>query len=168
MKCNKCSKQATFHITDLTGDEIKAWHLCPECAKEFLNTEESGSESDQMSSVISQQLSPWKQTTDELQELDSRECPVCGISFFEFRQGGRLGCPHDYIVFESELEPLLANVHGDSIHIGKQPKHGVHDTESQTELIRFRREMKEAIEKEDYETASSLRDRIREIENKSS
>lgn len=166
MKCNSCSKQATFHITDLTGDEVKAWHLCPDCAKQFLHTDDGGDEMSQMSNVISQQLTPWQQTTDELQELDARECPICGISFYEFRQGGRLGCPHDYTVFASELEPLLMNVHGDSVHVGKQPKRGAHDTESQTELIRFRREMKEAVEKENYEKASDLRDRIRAIESR--
>ncbi|HEY6563131.1 MAG TPA: UvrB/UvrC motif-containing protein [Pirellulaceae bacterium] len=32
-------------------------------------------------------------------------------------------------------------------------------------MIRIRREMKDAIEKEDYETASRLRDQIKELEN---
>ena len=169
MKCNKCSKQATFHITDLTGDELLALHLCPDCAKDYLQTEEGESaDGSQMSNVISQQLgtpaTPLQQTTDELQELDSRECPICGISFYEFRQGGRLGCPHDYVFFSEELEPLLLNVHGETVHAGKLPKRGVRDTESQTELIRLRREMKEAVEKEDYEHASKLRDEIRSIE----
>ena len=165
MKCNQCSKQATFHITDLTGDELLALHLCPDCAKQYLHEEESGqSEAGKMSSVISQQLSPLQQATDEMRELDSRECPICGISFYEFRQGGRLGCPHDYIHFGEELEPLLQNVHGKVEHVGKLPKRGVRDIESQTELIRLRREMKEAVEQEKYETASDLRDQIRKIE----
>ncbi|MDG1873076.1 MAG: UvrB/UvrC motif-containing protein [Mariniblastus sp.] len=38
------------------------------------------------------------------------------------------------------------------------------DTESQTELIRLRRQMKEVVEQEDYEKASELRDQIRKIE----
>jgi protein arginine kinase activator len=167
MKCNKCAKQATFHITDLTDDDgVLALHLCPDCAQQYLQTDTSEtSDVSAMSNVLSQQISPLKQATDDMRELDARECPICGISFYEFRQGGRLGCPHDYIFFNEELEPLLQNVHGETVHVGKQPKRGVRNTESQTELIRLRREMKEAVEQEDYEAASQIRDRIRGVED---
>lgn len=170
MKCTRCSKQATFHITDLTGDELLALHLCPDCAKEYLRTEEGEeSEDGPMSNVLSQQLnpptSPLQQTAEEMRERDGRECPICGISFYEFRQGGRLGCPHDYVFFHDDLEPLLMNVHGETVHNGKSPKRGIQDTESQTELIRLRREMQEAVEQENYEHASRLRDQIRSIES---
>lgn len=163
MKCQKCEKPATFHITDLTGDELLALHLCPDCAKHYLQTDEQPVEAPIVSGVLQKQLK-LEQTAEDLMELDSKECPVCGISFYEFRQAGRLGCPHDYVFFGNELEPLLINVHGESKHIGKQPKRGAHNTESQTELIRLRREMKEVVEQEDYEKATELRDRIRRIE----
>ena len=164
MKCQKCQKQATFHITDLTGDDLLALHLCPDCAKQYLKTDEGPEDDSQMTGVLQQQLKPLGQTAEDLRELDSKVCPICGISFYEFRQAGRLGCPHDYVFFGSELEPLLVNVHGENQHVGKQPKRGVRDTESQTELIRLRREMKEVIDQEDYEKASEIRDRIRRIE----
>ena len=163
MKCQKCEKPATFHITDLTGDELLALHLCPDCAKMYLQNDEGTLEAPTISGVLQKQLS-LEQTAEELKELDSRECPVCGISFYEFRQAGRLGCPHDYVFFASELEPLLINVHGDDQHVGKQPKRGAYNAESQTELIRLRREMKEVVEQEDYEKAMELRDQIRKIE----
>jgi protein arginine kinase activator len=163
MKCQKCEKPATFHITDLTGTEILALHLCPECAKDYLQPEEAGSAAPTITGFIQQQLK-LEQTAEDLKELDAKQCPVCGISFYEFRQSGRLGCPHDYVFFGTELEPLLVNVHGDKKHVGKRPKRGSDDTESRTEVIRLRREMKEAIEKEDYESASKLRDQIRSIE----
>jgi len=167
MKCNKCAKQATFHITDLTGDGVLALHLCPDCAKHYLQTEDSQKiDASAMSSVLGKQISPLGKATEEMQDLDSRECPICGISFYEFRQGGRLGCPHDYVFFSDELEPLLQNVHGENEHVGKQPQRGFYDTQSQTELIRLRREMKEAVEQENYEQASKLRDQIREIASK--
>ncbi len=165
MKCQKCERAATFHITDLTGDELLALHLCPECAREYLQPEDETESlaAPTLTGVLEQQLK-LEQTAEDLKELDSRQCPVCGISFYEFRQEGRLGCPHDYVFFGDELEPLLVNVHGANQHIGKKPKRGSTNTESQTELIRMRREMKDAIESEDYEEASRLRDSIREIE----
>ena len=45
---------------------------------------------------------------------------------------------------------------------------GITDTESQTELIRLRRQMKEVVEQEDYEKASQIRDQIRRIESEGS
>jgi protein arginine kinase activator len=104
------------------------------------------------------------QTAEELSRLDQRSCPVCGITFYEFRHQGRLGCPHDYVCFETELEPLLANIHGETQHTGKRPKRGGSGTEKQTDLIRLRREMKQSIDEERYERASELRDQIRKIE----
>ena len=93
-----------------------------------------------------------------------RSCPKCGISFYEFRNQGRLGCPHDYVFFERELTPLITNIHGETRHVGKRPRRGDESTDWQTELIRLRREMKEAVAKEDYERASALRDEIRTAE----
>ena len=62
------------------------------------------------------------ETAEELARLDQRSCPVCGITFLEFRKQGRLGCPHDYVCFDAELEPLLLNIHGETRHVGKVPK----------------------------------------------
>jgi len=86
------------------------------------------------------------------------------VTFYEFRHAGRLGCPHDYICFHEELEPLIMNIHGATEHVGKRPKQGVHGADYQTRLIQLRREMKEAVEQEDYEQASRLRDEIRRLE----
>ncbi len=166
MKCQRCEKPATFHITDLTGDEgVLALHLCPECAREYLEQpdQQAPTPTPTLSGLLSQQLK-LGQTAEELAALDQRECPICGVTFFEFRQSGRLGCPHDYVYFANELEPLIASIHGKVEHVGKHPKRGVQDTELQTELIRMRREMKDAVNNEDYELASQLRDKIRKIE----
>lgn len=165
MKCQKCDKPATFHITDLTGEGLMALHLCAECARDYLQPE-TKQEAPVVSNIISKQLKIG-QTAEELAELDDKQCPVCGISFYEFRQGGRLGCPNDYIYFQTELEPLLNNVHGNTEHLGKRPANGDHDTQPRTELIKLRREMKEAVDCEDYERASQLRDQIKSIEAES-
>lgn len=165
MKCQKCDKPATFHITDLVDGEAKEVHLCEACAKEFLSPamEDSDSVVPAMAGLLAQQLAVGE-TAEELARLDDKVCPVCGISFLEFRKQGRLGCPHDYVHFAKELEPLLVNIHGESNHIGKTPKHSGHDAEQQTQLIRLRRDMKEAVAKEEYERASELRDQIHQIE----
>jgi protein arginine kinase activator len=168
MKCQQCEKPATFHITELTGEdvdrEVQEVHLCEDCAKIYLSQgEDTQQKSASLAGALAQQFKVGE-AAEDLARLDQRACPVCGITFYEFRHVGRLGCPHDYICFEKELEPLIVNIHGDSEHIGKTPKFGSGGTDEQTELIRLRREMKEAVEAEHYEEASKMRDRIQEIE----
>ncbi len=69
--------------------------------------------------------------------------------------------PHDYVCFQAQLEPLIMNIHGESEHVGKRPRAAAGGSEKRTQLIRLRREMKEAIDEEHYERASALRDEIR-------
>lgn len=165
MKCQQCEKPATFHITELMGETPQEVHLCEEHAREYLSqSDDATPASPGLAGALVQQLKIG-QTAEELAELDKQTCPVCGISFFEFRQQGRLGCPHDYVCFESELEPLILNIHGAGQHVGKRPRSGGHETDSQTQIIRLRREMKEAVLEEDYERASKLRDHIRGLEH---
>src|SRR6476620_476294 len=164
MKCQHCEKPATFHITELTGPKPVEFHLCEIHAKLYLmQPEQAGAQAPTLAGVLAQQLSV-SQTAEELAKLDQRACPMCGITFFEFRNQGRLGCPHDYVFFEKELEPLIANIHGETTHKGKKPRHGAAGTQQRTELIRMRREMKDAIEKENYERAKELRDEIKKVE----
>ena len=165
MQCQRCDKTATFHITELTGGKPEEVHLCKDCAREYL-TQTEGEEAvaaPNLASALAQQLVVG-QAAEELARLDQRACPVCGMTFFEFRSTGRLGCPNDYVFFESELSPLILNIHGETEHHGKQPKQFVGDTDEQTNLIRLRREMKEAVKEEDYEEASRLRDEIHRVE----
>lgn len=164
MKCQHCEKPATFHITELTGPKPTELHLCEDHARQYLApAEESEQAAPTVAGALAKQLKVG-QTAEELARLDKRACPVCGITFYEFRNQGRLGCPHDYECFEAELEPLIMNIHGASKHVGKRPRRGPGVPGKKTELIRLRREMKQAIEQEDYERASELRDKIRRIE----
>jgi protein arginine kinase activator len=165
MKCQKCDRSATIHITELIGG-IQEMHLCEEHAREYLTHEGGGAASGSgAGGFLAQQLQVTN-TAEELAKLDQQTCPMCGISFFEFRNHGRFGCPHDYTCFESELEPLLMNIHGDVQHSGKSPKAGPKNAAAKTELIRLRREMHDAVEQEDYERASRLRDDIKKMETR--
>jgi protein arginine kinase activator len=165
MKCQQCDKTATFHITELTGGKPEELHLCEDHARSYLTQVESEPETaPSLAGVLAHQLSV-SQTAEELSRLDQQACPMCGITFFEFRNKGRLGCPHDYVCFEDELQPLIANIHGETTHTGKIPKRSAAGSEKQTRLIQLRREMNEAINDEKYELAGQLRDEIKKAED---
>ena len=164
MQCQQCEKPATFHITELTGKEHQEIHLCEDHARSYLASNENGEplEPTSIPDAWADQLKV-NQTAEDLAKLDQQACPVCGITFYEFRNQGRLGCPHDYECFEAELEPLIVSIHGATEHTGKQPSR--RSEGNPTDLIRMRREMQQAIDEEDYERASELRDSIRQIED---
>jgi protein arginine kinase activator len=168
MKCQKCDKAATFHITELTGIKPLEHHLCEDHAREYLNnSSEQNDPATNLTNTLSQgmvkQISANKAAA-ELKELDQQTCPVCGISFYDFRSRGRLGCPNDYDCFAKQLDTLIINIHGVQEHIGKTPKHSGNDSGKRTFLIKLRRDLNEAVQLEEYERASKLRDQIKEIE----
>ncbi len=106
-----------------------------------------------------------QEAADEIASADKKTCPICGITFADFRKGGRLGCAYDYIAFEEDLELLLVNIHGSLQHVGKIPTNQTGSPERQFRLMQLKLEMKEAVEKEDYEAASRLRDKISAVES---
>ncbi len=45
MKCQKCTKQATLHITEVvTEDQFEELHLCEECANKYLYEPQKGAQ----------------------------------------------------------------------------------------------------------------------------
>jgi len=158
-KCRQCSKPATLHITEVRKGEATEIHLCETCAQDYLQTPEPQTESPdfEFDKLI-------EADEESLEGVDDRVCPNCGITFKEFRSQGRLGCPHDYVEFASDLNALLENIHGENQHCGKLPRRAPDSSRQQHQLIRLRSELKSAIEDEDYETAARLRDEIQSIE----
>jgi len=155
MKCEKCPKQATLHITEILGDDrFEEHHLCEQCAHEYIY-EPDGKKSGKAIEGLDD---------EELGALNQRQCPQCGMKFIEFRNSGRLGCPHDYDAFAEELIPLLENIHGDMRHCGKTPRRLPQTRQTQSELTRLRRQLQDAVSQEAYEEAAKIRDQIRLLE----
>lgn len=180
MKCQKCDKIATFHITELTDSHPEELHLCEEHARQYLHQKDSrdvendgendgepskgcnGCDDSDAADEKNDDDPTLKELTEELMATDFQSCPYCGMGFQDFRKSGRLGCANDYRTFQDLLEPLLLGVHGATEHVGKRPSRFGKANFGAT-LVRLRSELNDAIETEDYERASVLRDRINEL-----
>ena len=166
MKCHRCSKVATLHITELVKGVAHELHLCEECAQQYLTN--PGGEADEGGSpgslIAQEEEGEGEGGEAQLEELDKRVCPMCNITFREFRNQGRLGCSHCYVAFREELMPLLENIHGDTQHCGKFPKRAPDDSQKQYQLIKLRNDLRVAVAEESYEQAARLRDQIQELE----
>ena len=165
-KCQRCSKGATLHITELNEGDVKALHLCEGCAQEYLTSVDPGDVEAELpfDEMPDGEESETDEEAEEFDDAGVAACPNCGITFKEFRKQGRLGCPQDYLVFEEALAPLLENIHGDLDHVGKSPRRAPDGSDRQYELIRLRTDLKTAVEAEDYEAAAEIRDRMGGIE----
>ena len=164
MKCEKCPKPATFHITDIVEKgKHREFHFCDEHARQHLAPSDEQSEPP-MSELAKKLIVSGQGPLREPSPADKQVCPICQITFLEFRNSGRLGCPYDYEVFRDELMPLLENIHDHTSHVGKVPKRAPRSSERQNTLIQLRNDLKRAIAAEDYETAARVRDQIRTLE----
>lgn len=145
-----------MHITEvLSENQYEELHLCEQCATKFFYDTQPKTGSASKGAIM-----------ESLEEagLGHQECPTCGIKFVEFRNTGRLGCPHDYTTFREDLMPLLENIHGDTKHVGKSPKRLPKLRATESELAQLRGKLKQAVTKEDYEEAAKIRDKIRHLE----
>ncbi len=164
MRCQKCAKPATFHITDIVEKGIhQEFHFCDEHARQHLAPPDETSEPP-ISELAKKLIVSAPGALREPSPADKQVCPICQITFLEFKNSGKLGCPYDYEVFRDELMPLLENIHGEPRHSGKVPKRAPRNTQQQTTLIQLRNELKRAVAAEEYETAARLRDKIKGIE----
>jgi protein arginine kinase activator len=157
--CENCKKNpATFHVVEILDGEKREVHLCEKCAQEKkVALPPSLSLNEILGSLME------AHAEKEVPELDGVACPKCGMTYAEFKSGGRLGCPRDYAVFRKGLLPFLERVHGARKHNGKTPRREGPGDGQAAKLMQLRRELKTAVEAERYEEAAALRDRIRDL-----
>lgn len=163
-KCQECPKPATLHITEIREGDVQAIHLCESCAQKYLSNVEVGGTAPVAPATEESDEGPG-QAEKESSEADEKTCPMCQITFKQFRGIGRLGCPHCYEAFHDELLPLLESIHnGETQHVGKSPSQSPAENQRNHELIRLKSELRDAISNEQYEVAARLRDQIQLLE----
>ena len=160
MLCEVCKQvQATVHLTEIVNDQMSELHLCEACA----NQKGAQVESHFGLADLLSELADFSKT-QEPEELSTKVCPTCGMTYDDFRKVGRLGCAQCYQTFKRGLGSLLKRIHGSPIHLGKSPAHLVKPAKAKTELVDLKKRLGKAIEHEEFEEAARLRDQIRRIE----
>ena len=165
MLCELCKQtQATVHLTEIINDQMTELHLCETCA----NQKGAQVESHFGLSDLLSGLADFGKT-QEPEEVATKACPSCGMTYDDFRKVGRLGCADCYPTFKRSLGSLLKRIHGSPIHVGKAPVRLIKPSKvGKTELLELKRKLERAIEDEAFEEAARLRDQIRRLEQDSS
>lgn len=163
MKCEVCGlRDAVIHIRQINKANVYELHICEECAEEKGLVKEEESEisiSNLLSGLIDPKDAPG---TEEIAEA----CPRCGMKASDFRKRGRFGCPECFQAFKSDVRSILSQMAGRARHTGKLPAAEAASAEGpMPDRQALAGELREAVDREDYETAAHLRDRIRELED---
>jgi len=159
MVCCVCKeKPATVHLTQIVGEKMQKLDMCEECAKaKGINDPTSFAMADLMLGLgASQEL-------DQSAAGAELKCPRCGFSQADFKKSGRLGCPECYQTFAEGLGGLLKSMHKGTRHVGKAPEALRKTRETVDRLKALQKKLNKAIETEDFETAATLRDEIKDL-----
>jgi protein arginine kinase activator len=161
MKCELCGKaEALLHIQEIANGKRTELHICSACA------ERRG---------IYRDLAALKFSLSSLKPESAREtlaapkekkpatgtiaCGVCGYLFERFQESRRLGCPNCYFAFSQIVLNYLAEFQAGTVHTGRRPLSG-RVAETEDRMTRLTRELKKLVDREEYERAAVLRDKI--------
>lgn len=167
MLCERCHERtASVHVTKIINGEKTGYHLCEQCAKEqgeIFNPLVSGNAFDfnkLLSGLLNMESSPGYAPV----MTGNLRCSTCGMTYNQFTQVGRFGCPDCYDNFSARLEPLLRRIQSSNTHTGKVPQKSDDKIQQRRRLDTLRKELQQAVMSEQFERAAKLRDEIRALE----
>jgi protein arginine kinase activator len=165
MLCQECGKrQAALHFTKIVNGDKTELHICEACAREKGELIPGTPSGFSIHNLLSGLLDLEPSGGGAKSAATAARCDTCGMTYTQFSKIGRFGCSHCYKQFAERLDPLLKRVHGNTVHVGKVPKRAGGRVKTKREIERLKREMQNRIDREDFESAAQIRDRIRELE----
>ena len=169
-----CLMPKHFSITELEGGKVvKTLKLCNYCGPKYLQKQEELKKTKKpenslqgITDFLNGIVKAITQNATMPTNLPNKEpCPRCGTSIEDILNSTKLGCPYCYDHYSNELRAVLSHSHDGAVkHVGKIPKNWKPLEES---LEQLEVKMQKAIDKEDYEEAARLRDKIKGIKEKS-
>jgi len=166
MQCDNCGERpAAIHLTQIVNNSVTTLHLCDQCAAAKGVQTGATVAKFPLSDFLAQM---GKGAASGLPAVaDSNPCAFCGATLKDFRETGRLGCPHCYASFEPQLRDLLRRLHGSSQHVGEiylSPDRSRTEDDA-LRLNDLKDQLRRAVDAENFELAAELRDRIRVLDD---
>ena len=163
MRCTQCGeREAGVELTQIANEQVVTLNLCERCAAEKGVETVGGLGKTPIGSFLASMGSVEEAGGDpDRAEL----CPHCGASLADFRQSGRLGCADCWHAFERPLRELVRRLHGSSRHVGRRySAPGLEELRDGPSTEALREQLRLAVDAENFELATELRDRLRERE----
>jgi protein arginine kinase activator len=159
MLCDVCKcNDATVFLTQILEGKMQKVNLCDACSKEKGVQDPTGFALADLLLGIG--------AAEELEKgASTLKCPVCGFTQADFKKTGRLGCSACYETFAEGLGNLLKAMHKGTEHVGKLPERAQRAMELSDRVRTLTKNLEKAVAEENYETAASLRDEIKQLEH---
>ncbi len=166
MLCQECqANEATIQIiSSLAGKKTKKF-LCEHCARQNEEIDFTFETQFSLHKIFTSLLAQGLAGNRESLQAAKVQCPSCGLSFTQFSQVGRLGCSSCYKAFDESLQPILRRIQAGLTHTGKVPVRAGKRVKYLKEIDHLREELQAKVQKEEFEDAALLRDRIKSLEN---
>lgn len=164
MLCDRCSKNpAVIHLTRITQSGRSELHLCMQCATGVAKMTQ---QKEQAKYAIDQTLA--KACGENGENL---KCLGCGYTVADIRKTGRMGCSLCYETFADLIEPVIGALRRTSNALPGAKKQAsepspAKPTANEAAIRDLRERMKQAVSREEYETAALLRDQIKALETR--
>jgi protein arginine kinase activator len=161
MLCDVCKcNDATVFLTQIIEGKMQKVNLCDGCSKEKGVQDPTGFALADLLLGIG--------AAEEIEKgAVTQKCPVCGFTQSDFKKTGRLGCSTCYVTFTEALNALLKAMHKGTAHVGKVPQRAHKAVELSDRMRNLSESLQKAVAEENYETAASLRDQIKQLEGES-
>ena len=160
MKCEICGeREGIIEITHIVENEENSFHICLECAAE---------------QGFHQNLAYINETLEALlnnlpkSEIDRKVlksvCSYCTTSYEDFYENGKLGCSKCYSEFFRDVEEYLSENVELTRHKGRLPSQLEEYKNRNYTLELLQTKLIQALQKEEYEEAAKIRDKIATLE----
>jgi protein arginine kinase activator len=159
MLCDVCKcNDATVFLTQILEGKMQKVNLCDACSKEKGVQDPTGFALADLLLGIG--------AAEEIEKgAPTQKCPLCGFTQADFKKTGRLGCSVCYVTFAEGLTGLLKAMHKGTAHVGKLPERAQRAMELSDRMRTLTQNLEKAVAEENYETAASLRDEIKQLEH---
>lgn len=163
MMCENCHQRvAGVHFTQIVNNKKVEMHLCKQCAKE--KGQISFGSSIELGDFFTGLMGMGYNKAFVESKPSNPVCEKCGTSYQDFQKTGKFGCDNCYKMHEDTIIPLLRRLHGNVEHHGKFPGRISRNLKADGGIDRLKELLNKAIEREEYEKAAMLRDKIKELE----
>lgn len=126
---------------------------------------------DDIENLLPSAPSSTRNESNAVPAFSSLRCPKCGTTWDRLKQDGRAGCGQCYTTFARELANVMERVQKASQHAGKTPR-ALEKRQRRLMHLRLRRDnrlemlqrrLQESLERENFEEAARLRDKIKVV-----
>jgi protein arginine kinase activator len=163
MICEICKdKTAVFHVQQIMGDNIFEMHLCRDCASKKGISKDGKSFDFSLSKLINNLTK--KETLPGKSPNEMEMCKTCATKISDMKEEGQVGCPDCYTYFRSTIAADIS-LNGSYVHHkGKLPNKLKAYKTILIDKEYLKRELEEAVNNEEYESAVILRDKLTKLE----